>query len=210
MSVAHSFSVAATFTDPCRTPLHRPDRVRVSGSLLSSQLFSKPRNPKLTVFRLVRVSFAAFICRALSPTHTVLEADDTVLCEAPEHFVIQFLSGIVLALFAIGVPLVFGYILVSKAQTYNRETKGSNAALVRRVAEYLDVDEVSAEFVIRDVIIGQDYSFLMDACAWLVPSLSANLGHLSLTKRATRLQIRRATCTRRPWTCCVKSLWWVW
>ena len=31
------------------------------------------------------------------------------------------------------------------------------------MAEDLQVDEVAAEFVIRDVIIGEDYSFLMDA-----------------------------------------------
>ena len=66
---------------------------------------------------------------------------------------------------AVGLPIVFGYILVRKARTYNRETRGTNAVLARRVAEDLKVDEVSAEFVIRDVIIGEDYSFLMDACA---------------------------------------------
>ena len=67
--------------------------------------------------------------------------------------------------FASGLPVVFGYILVKKARTYDRETRGTNAVLARRVAEDLKVDEVSAEFVIRDVIIGEDYSFLMDACA---------------------------------------------
>ena len=60
---------------------------------------------------------------------------------------------------------MFGCILVKKARTYNRETRGTNAALARVVAGDLKVDEVSAEFVIRDVIIGEDYSFLMDACA---------------------------------------------
>ena len=64
-----------------------------------------------------------------------------------------------------GLPVVFGFILVRKARTYNRETRGTNAALARRVAEDLKVDQVAAEFVIRDVIIGEDYSFLMDACA---------------------------------------------
>jgi len=62
---------------------------------------------------------------------------------------------------------VFGYILVKKARTYDRETRGTNAVLARRVAEDLKVDEVAAEFVIRDVIIGEDYSFLMDACELL-------------------------------------------
>ena len=31
-----------------------------------------------------------------------------------------------------------------------RETKGTNTALARQIAEDLDVDEVNAEFVIRD------------------------------------------------------------
>ena len=121
----------------------------------------------------------------MSPSHYVLVADDTVICGASGHYAIRALSYVVVALFAcgkpaagqcyralaahvcacLGLPIVFGYVLLKKARIYNRETKGTNATLARRVAEDLEVDEISAEFVIRDVIIGEDYSFLMDACA---------------------------------------------
>ena len=93
-----------------------------------------------------------------------MEIDDTTLCEAPEHLTIEVLSAVVVVVFAFGLPVVFGYILVSKARDYGQQSAGTNAALARRVADDLGVDEVAAAFVIRDVIIGEDYSFLMDAC----------------------------------------------
>ena len=87
------------------------------------------------------------------------------LCEASEHVTIELLSGIVITLVAFGLPTAFGYILVSKARNYVKGSMETNAALARRVAEDFGVDEVAAGFVIRDVIIGEDYSFLMDAYA---------------------------------------------
>ena len=109
------------------------------------------------------VAFAAFICRSLTPTDSVLESDDSVLCEEPRHIVIQVLSLIVVVLVACGLPLAFGYILIRKASVYQRDTEGSNVALAKKVAEDLKVDEKQASFVIRDITIGEDYSFLMDA-----------------------------------------------
>ena len=96
---------------------------------------------------------------------------------SPAHQAIRALSGVVVAVFAFGLPVAFGYILLKAARSYKRETSGTNAALARRVAEDLKVDEVAAEFVIRDVIIGEDYSFLMDACAFV--SLAAVLSVLT-------------------------------
>eukprot|EP01043_Picozoa_sp_COSAG02_P018544 COSAG02_NODE_868_length_16360_cov_12.608204_7_plen_1171_part_00 len=109
------------------------------------------------------VAFAAFICRSLTPTDSVLESDDSVLCEEPRHIVIQVLSSIVVVMVACGLPLAFGYILIRKASIYQRDTEGSNVALAKKVAEDLKVDEKQASFVIRDITIGEDYSFLMDA-----------------------------------------------
>ena len=51
---------------------------------------------------------------------------------------------------------------------------------------YLKVDEVAAEFVIRDVIIGEDYSFLMDACAF-VPRAAVSISAHSPFVCARRL-----------------------
>ena len=103
------------------------------------------------------------MCRYLTPTDSVLESDDRILCEDSGHSVIQALSYIVVVLFACGLPLAFGSILVHKARVYQRDTEGSNVALAKKVAEDLKVDEKQASYVIRDITIGEDYSFLMDA-----------------------------------------------
>ena len=86
------------------------------------------------------VSFAAFICRKMTPTHWVLEADDNILCSDPVHQAIRGLSGVVVVVFAFGLPITFGYILLRLARSYDRETRGTNAVLARRVAEDLKVD----------------------------------------------------------------------
>ena len=46
--------------------------------------------------------------------------------------------------------------------TYKRECEGPNAEVTQRLAQELDVPLDVAEFVVRDVSIGRDYSFLMD------------------------------------------------
>ena len=53
----------------------------------------------------------------------------------------------------------------ARRQGYGVTLSETNAALAGYVAKDLKVDGLAAEFVIRDVIIGEDYSFLMDACA---------------------------------------------
>ena len=109
------------------------------------------------------VAFASFICRYISPDDSVLESDDSVLCQEWSHITIQIMSMVVIIVFACGLPLAFGFILVRKARAYSRDNEGSNAVLAKKVAEDLQVDKTRASFVIRDVTIGEDYSFLMDA-----------------------------------------------
>ena len=41
------------------------------------------------------VAFASFICRPFSKHHSVLMADDSVLCEAADHKVIMILSYLI-------------------------------------------------------------------------------------------------------------------
>ena len=76
--------------------------------------------------------------------------------------------------------------------------------LARRVAEDLKVDEVSAEFVIRDVIIGEDYSFLMDAC---VLKYLKRTFHNRLMDVRVCVQTRLATFTGKRSTCCASWHW---
>lgn len=114
------------------------------------------------------VSFAAFICRAMGPNTSILESDDQIRCEDPSHEALQGVSGVVVALVAFGLPVVFSYILVKSARDYEKTAKGENAEMAEQLAAELSkgsekVDLEVAEFVIRDVQIGEDYSFLMDA-----------------------------------------------
>ena len=73
------------------------------------------------------------------------------------------ISGIVIAGVAVGLPVVFGYILLKTARNYEREAAGSNQEIAHRMARELNVEQSVAEYVVRDVCIGQSYSFLMDA-----------------------------------------------
>ena len=66
------------------------------------------------------VAFASFICRPFSKHHSVLMADDSVLCEAADHKVIMILSYFVVVFFAFGTPVAFGGILIKKARKYEK------------------------------------------------------------------------------------------
>ena len=109
------------------------------------------------------VSFATFLCRQLNPSVSVLDADGSVFCEDPSHRALMAASGIVIAVVAVGLPVVFGCILVTTARHYQRHAAGSNREMAHRMASELSVEQSAAEYVVRDVCIGQSYSFLMDA-----------------------------------------------
>ena len=95
----------------------------------------------------------------------MLSSDDSVFCEDPSHRALQAASAVIIAVVAIGLPLTFGFILIRASHQYERETAGKNQEVVKRIARELDADEDQATWVVRDVLIGRDYSFLMDAYA---------------------------------------------
>ena len=114
------------------------------------------------------VSFATFICKQLGESESgepisVLSSDDSVFCEDPSHRALQAASAVVIAVVAVGLPMAFGFILVRASRRYEQETAKKNREIAKRFAKELDADEEQAAWVIRDVIIGRDYSFLMDA-----------------------------------------------
>ena len=104
--------------------------------------------------------------------------------------------------FACGLRLAFGFILLRKASVYQRDTEGSNVALAKKVAEDLKVDEKQASFVIRDITIGEDYSFLMDAYVpaylyWEALDMLRKLalvGLVLLVGRGSMAQLNAALC----------------
>lgn len=109
------------------------------------------------------ISFAAFICREMTEDISVLEADDAIVCQDASHRVLQGVSVAVVIIIAFGLPVLFGAILWTAARDYQRNSAGPNEEIAKRMADELDVPLETAQYVIRDVTIGQNYSFLMDA-----------------------------------------------
>jgi hypothetical protein len=70
-------------------------------------------------------------------------------------------SGVIIAVVCIGIPLGSAVMLLRSARGYNQTS--SNRKTVKSFAEEFGADEKEAEFVIRDISIGQSWSFLMDA-----------------------------------------------
>ena len=73
------------------------------------------------------------------------------------------MSAAVIAVVAIGLPLLMGYVLINAARVYQRDSAQKNKEMAQRMANELGVEQKTAEYVIRDVTIGRSYSFLMDA-----------------------------------------------
>jgi hypothetical protein len=109
------------------------------------------------------VSFAAFICQPLTDSTSVLEIDDAVICEDPSHRRMQWLSGAVIAIIAVGTPVGLLYVLKSKAAHYERETRVQYSDVAKRMSTELKVELHVAEYVIRDIVVGKEFGFLMDA-----------------------------------------------
>ena len=106
------------------------------------------------------ISFAAFICKQMNPDDSVLEMDDAVMCEDPGHRAMQWASLAVIIVVAFGLPVLLLVTLVKKTTKYDTEMKGKNAETAKRMAVELDVSVEAAEFVIRDITIGRDLSFV--------------------------------------------------
>eukprot|EP01043_Picozoa_sp_COSAG02_P035061 COSAG02_NODE_2488_length_8701_cov_25.089630_3_plen_360_part_00 len=109
------------------------------------------------------VSFAAFICLPLTDSTSVLEIDDAVICEDSSHVRMQWLSGAVIVIVAFALPVVTMYMLVTKASRYENTTRKQYADVAKRMSTEMDIDSHVAEYVIRDVVLGKDFGFLMDA-----------------------------------------------
>ena len=72
----------------------------------------------------------------------------------------QWASLAVIIVVAFGLPVLLLVTLVKKTTKYDSEMKGKNAETAKRMAVELDVSVEAAEFVIRDITIGRDLSFV--------------------------------------------------
>ena len=114
------------------------------------------------------IAVAPFICQSVGPNESLLEADDSVTCESAQHQSLQLASLLVILLVSLGLPIAFGIILTRSARIYERDFRSKNSVIAKRMSAELFGDEgdhyVSvAEWVIRDITVGRDYCFLMDA-----------------------------------------------
>ena len=73
------------------------------------------------------------------------------------------MSSVIIAFIACGLPVVCAIVLIRAASQYQRDHTAPNNLLAQRVAKDTDVEIETAAWAIRDVTIGRDYSFLMDA-----------------------------------------------
>ena len=114
------------------------------------------------------ICFATFIRKTVGHTESgdrisILSADGSVYCEDPSHKTLQVLSGVIIAVVAVGLPLATGFVLLRASRQYERETAGKQSDVAQRISKELSTDEDAAAWVVRDVTIGRNYSFLMDA-----------------------------------------------
>jgi hypothetical protein len=86
------------------------------------------------------ITFAAFICKNVSSSTSVLETDDSVVCESEAHGALQIASLIVICIVSCGLPLVFGYVLIKAAWVPLRALKTLPSEAVQPLVTTLESD----------------------------------------------------------------------
>jgi hypothetical protein len=147
--------VLIIFVIHCRKRNAAYAKVQASGNFFFVVFFCYPT--------ICIVSFAAFICQPLTESTSVLQIDDAVICEDPSHVTMQWFSGVVIAIVAVGLPIGLLYVLNSKASHYEKNTRQQYSAVAKRMSTELGVELHVAEYVIRDIVVGKEFGFLMDA-----------------------------------------------
>ena len=106
-------------------------------------------------------AFSTFICKRVDEHNSVLDADDTVLCEPPtaEFKLLKVASLAVIFVFALGTPALFIYVLhrATRGHEATQETV-SGHAVTQQIAQQNGVSLDRASMVVREVLIGRNYS----------------------------------------------------
>ena len=101
--------------------------------------------------------FASFICKPVFDGHSVLEADDRVMCEDDGHVTLQNVSMLLIALVACGVPIGIAAFL----HRAHHSRPAIDVGLQSRVASNFNIDPKQAKSLIRDIQFGSSHSFLV-------------------------------------------------
>eukprot|EP01045_Picozoa_sp_COSAG04_P005830 COSAG04_NODE_276_length_18405_cov_14.052278_6_plen_591_part_00 len=101
-------------------------------------------------------------CRDLDGDIELLRTDYRVHCDNSEHHLFQLLAGVLIVLFAVGIPL---WLVVMMLRRMGEHSVGSDSDrfVARRVADELKIDDKQAMEAIHDVSTGREYSFLVNA-----------------------------------------------
>ena len=103
--------------------------------------------------------FASFICSQVTDGHSVLAADDRVMCEDASHQTLQLWSYVLIALVACGVPIGAAAFL----RRAHAARPPADLGLQHRVATDFDLDLRAASDLINDIQFGSSYGFLVAA-----------------------------------------------
>ena len=113
------------------------------------------------------IAFSAFNHIQIGSHVEVLHDDDRVFVDSnssDEVAIVIGLSCVVTVIVAFGTPLMVLVYLVLKIEKYSRSDESeTDRATAQRIAEDQSVEESQAAYVIRDVTVGKEFSFLMDA-----------------------------------------------
>jgi hypothetical protein len=92
-------------------------------------------------------------------TETTLAVDDRVLCEDSDHQTLQNLSLFLIVTIAVGVPVTFFGLLLSKSWQAADVTDNQK----QYVANEMGCDRAMVSSFVRDVQVGNSYGFLVDS-----------------------------------------------
>ena len=101
--------------------------------------------------------FASFICKQVFDGHSVLEADDRVMCEDDGHVALQYVSKVLIAVVACGVPIGIAAFL----HRAHRSRPAIDVGMLSRVASDFNMDPKAAKSLIEDIQFGSSHSFLV-------------------------------------------------
>ena len=106
--------------------------------------------------------FNVFNCRPLDSNHAVLHVDYRVHCQEHDHQMLSVLAGLLITVFALGVPILLGWLMLRRWSEYSASSD-NDRFVARRAADELKISDVEAADAIRDVTTGREYSFLVNA-----------------------------------------------
>ena len=127
------------------------------------------RGPYRSYSGVCNMLFSAFMCETkycatgdsdgCESEESVLAADDRILCQNSSHVELQNISILVIACFAIGMPVMFFALLVQKSKQVTDVTVAQKEWLATELSSPPHVVESLA----RQVQVGNTYGFIVDA-----------------------------------------------